>query len=132
VTARSPRAPRDDGSVLSVERSNVILYCERWSETVAFYRQILGEAVTADRGWFVEFAVGDGSYLSVADAGRASIAPSYGAGLTLSWQVPDVESARDTLVTAGIVVSGVHRRFGSPVVDLHDPEGHRIELWSLT
>lgn len=116
---------------MRVDRSNVILYCERWAETVAFYREILGGSVTADRGWFVEFEVGNGSYLSVADAAHASITPAGGAGLTLSWQVPDLMTARDALVAAGVDVSAVHRRFGSPVVDLHDPEGHRIELWSV-
>lgn len=118
--------------MLSVERSNVILYCERWAETVAFYRRLLGGALTVDRGWFVELAVGDGTYLSVADAAHASIAPAGGAGLTLSWQVADVAAARTDLVADGFDVSAVHHRFGSPVVDLHDPEGHRIELWSIT
>ena len=118
--------------MLRVDRSNVILYCERWVETVEFYREILGGSVTADHGWFVELAVGDGSYLSVADAAHATIAAAGGAGLTLSWQVPDVEAARKALVAAGVVVSEVRRRFGSPVVDLYDPEGHRIELWSVT
>lgn len=118
--------------MLRIERSNVILYCERWAETVAFYRRLLGEAVTADRGWFVELAVGDGSHVSIADASRSSIAAAAGAGITLSWQVPDVAAARDQLAAAGVDVSPLHRRFGSPVVDLHDPEGHRIELWSVT
>ncbi len=117
--------------MLRVERSNTVLYCARWPETVAFYRGLLGGAVTFQNDWFVEFAIGDGSHISVADAGRATIAPSGGAGITLSWKVADVESTRLILIDAGIAVSPVATRFGASVVDLFDPDGHRVELWTL-
>lgn len=116
--------------VIEVEGANTILYCDHWSETVAFYRTLLGPAVTFESDWFVELRVGAGATLSIADTRRSSIASSGGAGITLSWQVADVVGTRDRLVAAGIAVSEVHRRFGSPVVDLFDPEGHRVELWS--
>lgn len=115
---------------LHVGRANTILYCDRWAETVAFYRRLLGDVVTFENDWFVEFALGHGSALSVADAARATIGSSGGAGITLSWEVAEVAVVRDSLLAAGIEVSGVRRRFGSPVVDLFDPEGHRVELWS--
>jgi predicted enzyme related to lactoylglutathione lyase len=112
-------------------RANVILYCERWADTVAFHRALLGgAAVTFENDWFVELAVGDASFVSIADASRATVAPAGGAGITLSWQVDDVRASRDELLAAGFDVSEVRHRFGSPVVDLVDPEGHRIELWS--
>lgn len=116
--------------MLHVERSNTILYCARWNETVAFYRGLLGGAVTFENDWFVELAVGDGSYVSIADASRATIEPAAGAGITLSWQVADVEATRLVLLDVGIPVSAVITRFGAQVVDVFDPEGHRIELWS--
>lgn len=115
--------------MLPVERTNTILYCARWADTVAFYRALLGDSVRYENDWFVELSVGCAS-VSLADASRATIPPSGGTGLTLSWQVPDVVAARAQLVVAGVEVSEVKRRFGSPVVDLHDPEGNRIELWS--
>lgn len=116
---------------MRVVRANVILYCERFAETVAFHRALLGDgAVTFENDWFVELAVGEGAYVSIADSARATIAPAGGAGITLSWEVDDVRSTRDELVAAGVEVSEVRHRFGSPVVDLFDPEGHRIELWS--
>jgi catechol 2,3-dioxygenase-like lactoylglutathione lyase family enzyme len=116
--------------MLRVERANTILYCERWADTVAFYRRLLGATVVFANDWFVELAVTDGASVSIADAGRASITSSGGAGLTLSWQVADVVRVREELVAAGVAVSDVRRRFGAPVVDLFDPEGHRVELWS--
>jgi catechol 2,3-dioxygenase-like lactoylglutathione lyase family enzyme len=118
--------------MVRVERTNTILYCEEWSETVAFYRDVLGLSSTFENVWFVEFELAPGSSLSVADAARASIAPGHGRGLTLSWQVPDVAAASVALRGRGIDVSPVRRRFGSPVVDLYDPAGNRIELWSAT
>lgn len=118
---------------LCVERANVVLYCERFSEAVAFYRSLLGpDSVTFKNDWFVELAVGDGSFVSVADAARATVASSHGAGITLSWQVDDVLVARAALIAAGFDVSPVRTRFGAPVIDLFDPEAHRVELWSRT
>lgn len=109
----------------------MILYCERFAATVAFHRALLGDdAVTFENDWFVELAVGDGSFVSIADASRTTILPAGGAGITLSWEVDDVRVVRDELAIAGVEVSEVRHRFGSPVVDLFDPEGHRIELWS--
>lgn len=117
-------------SGVRVERANTIVYCDRWEQTVAFYRALLGDVVVFENDWFVELAVGGGSSLSVADASRATIASSGGAGITLSWEVADVAAERERLLGRGFEVSVVRRRFGSPVVDLRDPEGHRIELWS--
>jgi predicted enzyme related to lactoylglutathione lyase len=116
--------------MLRAERTNTILYCTTWSETVAFYRDSLGLPVSFENDWFVEFDVAPGSFVSVADSGRASVAPGDGRGITLSWQVEDVTATRDTLRESGVDVGPVRHRFGSPVVDLFDPVGNRIELWS--
>jgi catechol 2,3-dioxygenase-like lactoylglutathione lyase family enzyme len=117
-------------SGLRVERSNTILYCDHWSATAAFYRALLGDVVVFENDWFVELRVREGASLSIADAVRASIASSGGAGITLSWEVSDVVAERERLLADGFTVSVVRHRFGSPVVDLFDPEGHRVELWS--
>jgi predicted enzyme related to lactoylglutathione lyase len=52
-----------------------------------------------------------------------------GQGITLSWQVPDVEAARDLLQARGVAVTEIRRKWGAFLFYLHDPEGHRIELW---
>lgn len=116
--------------MVRVERANTILYCDAWSETVAFYRDRLGLSASFQTDWFVEFEVTSESFISVADSRRASIAPGDGRGITLSWQVPDVTEAAELLRERGVEVGPIRRRFDSPVVDLFDPSGNRIELWS--
>jgi predicted enzyme related to lactoylglutathione lyase len=116
--------------MVRVERANTILYCDAWSETVAFYRDRLGLTASFQTDWFVEFEVTSGCFVSVADSRRASIAPGDGRGITLSWQVSDVAATAERLRERGVDVGPIRRRFDSPVVDLFDPADNRIELWS--
>ena len=116
--------------MLEVERTNTVLYVERWSEAVAFYREVLGLTVAFENDWFVEFALNAGSFVSVADASRSSVRAGDGAGVTLSWQVADVDEVRTSLRDAGAEVGEVVTRFGARVFDVFDPAGNRIELWS--
>lgn len=113
-----------------VQRSNTVLYCDRWTETVGFYRDVLGFTVNFENDWFVEFAVHPGAFVSVADAARSSIRSGDGAGLTLSWQVADVDTVRTALIGAETSVGEPATRFGARVVDVFDPAGNRIEFWS--
>ncbi len=112
-----------------VERSNTILYCDRWAETAEFYGHTLGLRRSFENDWFVEFGIRDGVFVSVADAARATIHSGSGAGITLSWQVADVAAARRMLTGRGVVVSEIAQRWGAATVFFHDPEGNRIELW---
>jgi catechol 2,3-dioxygenase-like lactoylglutathione lyase family enzyme len=116
--------------MVHVERSNTILYCERWTETVAFYRDVLGFTVAFENDWFVEFAVHAGSFVSIANASRSSIRTGDGAGLTLSWQVADVDAVGASLRDAGVDVGDLTTRFGACAIDVLDPTGNRIEFWS--
>jgi predicted enzyme related to lactoylglutathione lyase len=120
--------PRD--AAVTVHRSNTILYCDRWADVVAFYRTDLGLRVTAEREWFIEFALHPGSHLSVADASRTSIAPGDGSGLTLSWQIDDIDVVRARLVARGIAATPIEPRWGSSSFYVVDPAGNRIECWS--
>lgn len=115
---------------LGVERANTILYCEAFADTVDFYRDVFEFDVAFANDWFTEFALGDGSHLSVADAARATIGPGSGAGLTLSWQVPDIDAAHRSLTARGARPDPVHQRWGAAAFHVRDPEGHRIELWA--
>ncbi len=108
-----------------------MLYCERWSETVDFYRSVLGLSVEVDNDWFVEFTLTSSSFLSLADSSRATIGAVQGQGVTLTWQVADAGNARAMLEASGVDVTEVRRRWGANVCYFHDPEGHRIELWSV-
>jgi len=116
--------------MLHVGRSNTILYVDRWHDVVAFYRDGLGLAIEFENDWFVEFAVAPASFVSVADAARASVRPGDGAGLTLSWRVADVHAVRRELTDRGLSVGEVGRRWGADVLDLFDPSGNRLEFWS--
>ena len=119
-----------DESVLSIERTNTVLYCERWLETVAFYRTVLGLRVAFENDWFVEFQLAGSSFLSIADASRATIGAVDGQGVTLTWQVPMIVETRTLLESSGVDVTEIKSRWGADVFYCHDPEGHRIELWS--
>jgi catechol 2,3-dioxygenase-like lactoylglutathione lyase family enzyme len=116
--------------LITPARSNTILYCRRWRETIAFYRDELGLAVVADHDWFVEMSITGSTSLSIADAARATINAVDGQGITLSWQVKDLAATRTRLLTYGLEPSEV-RTVGDVVACyLSDPEGHRLEIWS--
>ena len=119
-----------DPSGLSIERTNTVLYCERWPETVAFYRTVLGLGVAFENDWFVEFQLTSSSLLSIANASRATIGAVDGQGVTLTWRVPKLRETRTVLQTRGVVVTEIKSRWGADVFYCHDPEGHRIELWA--
>ena len=124
------RILRETGAVVTVRRSNTILYTDRWAETVAFYRDALSLTVAFENDWFVEFALDSGAFMSVADAARSSVAPGRGDGITLSLRVDDVHSVRDDLVRADVEVGTIGVRWGADVLDVHDPSGNRVEFWA--
>jgi catechol 2,3-dioxygenase-like lactoylglutathione lyase family enzyme len=82
--------------------------------------------------WFVEFRLTSSSFLSIADAARATIGAVAGQGVTLTWMVPDPAATRAVLQERGIEVTQIETRWGANVFYCHDPEGHRIEIWSNT
>ncbi len=114
----------------NVSRSNIILYCRHWAETVSFYRDILKLDTASKKDWFVEFRLTENAFLSVADQKRSTVDSSNGKGLTVSLQIDDVRSARYRLEDLGIETSPVEWRWGAWAIFLYDPEGNRIELWS--
>jgi predicted enzyme related to lactoylglutathione lyase len=48
----------------------------------------------------------------------------------LTWHVADLDDAHSQLQTAGVEVTEIRPRWDASVFYCHDPEGHRIELWS--
>lgn len=114
---------------MQIGRTNTILYCAKWAETTAFYRDIFQLPISHETDWFIEFQVTPDAYLSIADERRASIRSVGGQGITLSWQVADVKAQHTALAQAGLTVSPIRNKWGANLFYLHDPEGHRIELW---
>lgn len=124
-----------DGAVAAtplfqVGRSNTILYCRRWLPTVRFYRDAIGLVVLAKNEWYVEFRVTSASSLSVADSANTPIADVGGQGITLSWRVVDLSVTRKRLLDGGLEPSDIRPLGRAAALYLHDPEGHRIEIWS--
>jgi len=112
------------------ERTNTILYCDKWSETVAFYEKRLGLPVRYRSGWFVEFALSKSARVSVADASRTTVKSAAGKGITLSLQMKDIASVRQFLCDAGVTPTPVKDHpMQARVFYFFDPEGHRIEIW---
>ncbi len=114
---------------MKIKSTNTILYCKKWQETVAFYRDGIKLLALSANDWFVEFKLNEMSRLSVANETRASVKSGSGKGLTLSLQVNDVEQTRLELLEAGIHSTGVKEVWGSKAIYVHDPEGNRLEFW---
>jgi len=53
-----------------------------------------------------------------------------GNGLTISFKVEDVDRAHRLLCELGVKVYEIKPIWGVRAFYLHDPEGHRIELWA--
>jgi catechol-2,3-dioxygenase len=115
---------------MQIESANIILYCRKWGEMVAFYRTTLQLPVTTATEWFVEFRLTETSRLSVADETRTSIKSGGGKGITIGLQVPDVITARAQLIEAGLNPTAVKEIWGAKAFYVFDPEGNRIEFWS--
>src|SRR5690606_7223318 len=107
------------------------LYCQAWSECVAFYRDRLGLPVTFASEWFVEFALTESARLSIADERRATVKSSHGAGITLTFQVDDADALWSLFQTEGIETTPCKTHaWGARTFYLRDPEGNRLEIWS--
>jgi catechol 2,3-dioxygenase-like lactoylglutathione lyase family enzyme len=117
---------------VNIQRTNTILYCRKWRETVAFYEEIFAFPVSHQTDWFVEFRLTPDSFLSIADESRATIKSVEGQGVTLSWEISNLQEAHAALLVRHLMVSPIRKKWGADVFYLHDPEGHRIELWQPT
>jgi catechol 2,3-dioxygenase-like lactoylglutathione lyase family enzyme len=115
---------------MKIKAANTILYCKKWEETVAFYRDGLKLLVISSTDWFVEFKLNESARLSVANEARATIKTGEGKGVTISLQVPDIEEIHAELVENGFSPTPVKEIWGSRAIYVHDPEGNRLEFWS--
>jgi hypothetical protein len=96
---------------MKIKAANAILYCKKWQEVVAFYRDGLKLLILSSNDWFVEFKLNEMSRLSVADEARTSIDSSDGKGITISLQIVDIEQTQAELLEAGIIPTPI-RKFG--------------------
>lgn len=116
--------------LLEFKRTNTILYCQHWEETVAFYRDKLNLEVAFQCDWLVEFRLYSSSYLSVANQSRSTISSATGKGITLSFQIENLMNTHLWLVKEGIAPTPIRKHvMGADVFYIFDPEGTRIEFW---
>lgn len=110
----------------------VILYTQDMDAQVRFYRDMLGLTVRfpadlddySDQFW-VEFETG-GCTLVLHGGGEKRLGQD---APTLSFQVDDASTARQTLLAKGVKVGEVRSPVpGAYVVDGFDPEGNRFSL----
>ena len=115
---------------MDIGTTNIILYCRKWKEAVAFYKVVLGLPVMESGGWFFEFKMNNASRLSIADASRTSIDSNEGRGITITLQVKDINATRQSLCASGIEPLPIkHHPWGADVFHVFDPEGNRLEFW---
>lgn len=115
--------------MIEITRANTILYCRHWMETVEFYRDTLNLPVQFENEWFVEFQLTSTSYLSIANAANATIDAVNGQGVTLTWQVAELQDTANKLRASGVQTTEISSKWNALSCFFHDPEGHRIELW---
>lgn len=131
MTHLQPASNRDShGLQEQIVCANIILYCEKWPETEAFYRTGLQLPVTESNDWFVEFRITGTSRLSIADANRTTRKTTRGKGHLITFQVKDMEETRSRLCRAGLNPTPVTpHAWGAEVMYLTDPEGNCLEFW---
>lgn len=114
---------------MKIRAANTILYCRKWEETVAFYRDGVKLPILSSTNWFVEFKLNETSRLSVANEARTSIKSGDGKGVTISLQITDLERVQTDLLNAGIQSTPVKEVWGAKAIYVRDPEGNRLEFW---
>jgi catechol-2,3-dioxygenase len=117
--------------MIKVKSSNTILYCNKWKETVSFYHSLLRLPVTTSLDWFVEFKISDTSCLSIADESKTTIKTSKGSGITIAFEVDDINITHLNLIQLGfkdLVIK--NHPWEAQVIYIYDPEGNRVEFWT--
>jgi uncharacterized glyoxalase superfamily protein PhnB len=118
-------------SALVFKTANTILYCQKWPETMAFYRDKLQLSVIFAADWFIEFEIGATARLSVADEQRAKVKSSQGKGITITLEVESADTVWTELHSRGLELEPVRDHpWGARAFYFYDPEGYRLEIWS--
>jgi catechol 2,3-dioxygenase-like lactoylglutathione lyase family enzyme len=117
--------------MLPVESLHTVLLCEKWEECVAFYRDVLGFPVVAERRRFVEFQVTPGARIGILRPLRPPSPPPDRDRVILSLCVSDIEEAHEALKVRCPDLPAIREHpWGQRVFEFRDPEGWRIEFWS--
>lgn len=115
---------------MKIKSFNTIIYCKKWDQTVAFYKNELKLPITFSKEWFVEFQLTDNAKLSVANEEKASIKSCHGQGITISFEVEDIKVMHSLMEKSELKPTMVKEVWKSKLFYIYDPEGNRIEFWS--
>ena len=116
--------------MIKIKANNTILYCKKWREVVTFYQTKLGLEVNTSNQWFLEFKLSEHSYLSIADDSKTSIKSSNGQGVTITFEVVNIQDCHVFLIETGCNPSLIKdHAWGAKVIHVYDPEGNRLEFW---
>jgi predicted enzyme related to lactoylglutathione lyase len=100
---------------------------------ITFYKTTLKLDVNMSNEWFVEFKLTDNAYLSIANESRASIKSSHGQGVTITFEVEDIEASHVFLTEIGCFPGPIKTHaWEASVIYIYDPEGNRLEFWCRT
>ena len=97
---------------------------------VRFYRDQLQLPVNFSIDWFIEFYLPPNARLSIADEKRSTIKSSSGNGITLTFQVEEIESVHKHVDNLGLKPTAIRKhQWDAMVFHLIDPESNRLEVW---
>ena len=73
----------------------------------------------------------DTSSLSLADESKTSIESNEGKGITLTFEVDDIQNTHSQLVRMGLENLNIKDHpWGAQDIHIYDPEGNRVEFWA--
>lgn len=111
---------------MPLELRRVILFSSRLAEMTAFYRDVMGLAVTGQEEGWVDFNAG-GCALAL-HAGKATVGSRPP---KIVFYAGDVAKARAELVKRGLISAGaVQSSDRFDMCDFQDPDGNRIQISS--
>ncbi len=115
---------------VSLVTAGTVLYCRRWGDCVAFYRDTLGFPVVWENDLFVEVAVTATARLGLIDVSRTKKQVTPSDAIVLSFRVPNVrETYRVLRRTIPELTPPTVHPWGVPYFELRDPDGRVVEFW---
>lgn len=114
---------------MKINKSNTILYCDRYKECLAFYGETLNLPISHSTDWFVEFKCGDNAFVSIADIKRSHQPSNIKEGITLSFCVDDVVATNESLIKKGVKTTPIKKIWNAQSFFCYDPDESRIEFW---
>jgi catechol 2,3-dioxygenase-like lactoylglutathione lyase family enzyme len=116
--------------ICSVESFHTLLFCSKWDDCIAFYRDILGFAVVDEKPGFIEFEVRPGSRIGLLQSVRDGASKKRAAPHILSFRIENLEEVHKDLSSRCPTASALRKHpWGALLFEIRDPEERRLEFW---